>query len=344
VTSDPGWQWTIVSMPDVLTYEGASAATAAGGQVHLFAVRRDGKGVCHVAIAMDATATLLADLPLRSVSGAAAGVAGPLVGGARLRDDAPVVCSTELSSGDVTVLELPGYDGPEGGRGLAAWPVPVSGEPPAVVWATGQNPATVLMASVSDDHLTRSADRFATSAVWSLQAVRAPGGNGAVDVLCGTPDGAEFAQLGGDPVQLPLPSFNSGAVLCEGAILAPVDGYRVMVWDTVGLSQREVVLPRAPEGGNARVVAPHFFARPRLLVWETQVPDSDVGPGGESIRLLSSRTWMASVDESWHVGTAVELPTGTTEVVPLDDLVVAAAVTGGCAAWVGRPARDQPPM
>ncbi|WP_433259812.1 hypothetical protein ACQPZF_21615 [Actinosynnema sp. CS-041913] len=189
--------WRYVPLADVPIGVGLHA-TRVGDRVHVFADRPAGDGVGHVVVSGNGSCEVRDPLPLRSVSGAAAGPTGPVVAGARVGDEAAVV----LTETETVLAER---------DEVAAWPVPVDGDPVRVVLATGRGPATVWIGTPGEDR--RSV--LLADAVLGLQAAPAPGG---VDLLCETSVGARFLRVETDVrMERAMPS---GSFLGPGAVLA----------------------------------------------------------------------------------------------------------------------------
>lgn len=172
--------------------------TRVGDSVHVFAARPDRAGVEHVVVSDDDSWEIRPPLPLASVSGAAAGPDGPVVAGARLGDLAAVVLA------DTEIVLAVHHE-------VAAWPVPVDGDPVRAVLATGHAPTTVRVATPdTEHHVLLVADE-----VHSLQATAAPDG---LDLLCQTSAQTRFLRVtAGTRMERTLPS---GSFLGSGAVLA----------------------------------------------------------------------------------------------------------------------------
>jgi hypothetical protein len=325
---ETGWLWRPADLRGDPPLGATAAAIAMGGQAHLFAPEPTG-AVSHVSFGPEGDGVRLPDLPLLSVSGAAPGPAGPLVGGARSGDEAPSVCAVDSSTGEAEVIELPRAEESE----LAAWPVPVGSNPPLVVWAVGRDPATVLVCAVADDRSDIRRITIDTRALWNVQAVAA---NDDVDVLCQTAEGTKLVRSGAGATATPA-TFPNNAVLSPGAVLVPIGGGRVRMWDLASGDDRELLLPEPPEGEQAPITAIRLLPEHSLLVWSTGTSDSEVhDPSGASVRTVSGRGWMASLDQaSWDLGRPQELPEASTAVVALAETLVVARDAGSFAVWVG---------
>jgi hypothetical protein len=359
------WQWRAAILP---WNASLAAAVVAGRRAHLFGVPADGGPVRQAAVGPDGVAVALPDLPLISVSGVSAGPGGPLAAGARIGDQAPVLCTVDADSGQARTLDLPtpelaaeqsdaapklaaeqsdaapklaaersdaapklAAEQPNAAPKLAAWPVPVGGDVPAVVWATGRDPATVHFGMVTPAGLQAHPAALTTRTVWSIQAVPAPGG---VEVLYSGASGTAYARIGQNAVIVEPTPIASGAVLCPGAVFTPTGPRCFSVWDTTTGAHRELTLPEPAEGANAQVTAPQLLSDAGLLVWRTEVPDIAESRSSERpVRTVSSRGWVAQLDPvSWQVGPVAQLPDGSTIVVALAGLLVVASTTG---AWIG---------
>src|SRR5262245_8448296 len=331
-SEERGWLWRPAVLRDDAPLSATAAAIALGGQAHLFAPEPTG-AVSHVAFGPGGAGVRLPDLALLWVSGAAPGPEGPLVCGARTSNEAPSVCAVDGTTGEADVVELPRADELDAETKLSAWPVPVGSDPPRVVWAVGRDPATVLVGAVTDDGSDIRRITVATRAIWHVQAVAA---NDDVDVLCQTPEGTKLVHLDGGATTAPA-TFPSNAVLSPGSVLAPIGGRGVRMWDTASSASRELLLPEPPEGEQAPITALRLLPESSLLVWSTGTSDSEPhDPSGASVRTVSSRGWMASLDKaSWDLGQPYALPEASTAVVALAETLVVARDTGSFAVWVG---------
>ncbi len=271
-------------------------ATRVGDRVHVFAARPGGDGVNHVAIAENGSHEVLAPLPLRSVSGVAAGTDGPVVAGGRLADSAAVV----LAGGENVLAER---------HEIAAWPVPVDGDPARVVLAAGQAPATVWVCTPGEG----SRSVLLADVVLGLQAAAAPGG---VDLLCETSVGARFLRIVGD-VRLER-AMPSGSYLSPGAVLA-VRPPGIEIWSPDTDTRRQIPLREWVVRRPALVDG--------LLFWTVE------GPGGPAGR------WVARLGpQDAEPGPAVRLPDpGHTAVARRlgGQIVVAQAISGRLEVWLG---------
>jgi hypothetical protein len=317
------WRWRAATIPaGGLPLAATVVAAAAAGSAHLFAARPAGNAVAHLAVDGDGLGTALPDLPLASVSGAAAGPDGLLVAGAGPGGTAPALCLVEAGTGAYTPVDLPA-SGP-----VAAWPVAAGGDPPWVVWATGGDSGAIHCAVLTGAGVAVR-ETIATPTPWTVQAVATGNGLDVLDVLAQTPAGTTFTRLGGDAP--PAPELRSGALLSAGAVLTPAGGHRLHVWDTVTGASHELDLPEPPAAGSARADSPRLLVPSDLLVWSTRTPDTDA----RQVRVLTSRGWVARLDRSsWRVGPAAALPTGSPAAVALEDVLV---VTGPGEAWIGTP-------
>src|SRR5437762_14278789 len=89
----PRWHWAPTTSPKPLLAGSTVSATVVRGALHVLTPHADGSMVSHGRLDMDDQLELLADLPLRSVSGVAAKGDAMLVAGARAGDNLPVVGS-----------------------------------------------------------------------------------------------------------------------------------------------------------------------------------------------------------------------------------------------------------
>lgn len=317
------WRWRAV--PLRLGGGIATALAAGDAELAVFAARPDGSGVDYAVVAADGTARLRAPLPLVSVSGAAQAGGVFLVAGAGQQAGAPAVCLVAAGAGAVTTLTLPA------GEPLAAWPVPVAGDPPRVVWATGRRPATVHCATISAHELTTAEIVELDTVIWSLQAVAARGGG--LEVLCRTPEGAVVVRTGADAAGPSL--YPAQSWLFPGVVIAPSGGGLVDVWATATGTHNEIVLPAVSSGNPARVAAPVITVDPDLLAWATRVPDDRPVEAGTSARTVSARGWVAPLDRrTWRVGRAAALPTAPVAAAVLGGRL---AVAGSSQVWIGAP-------
>lgn len=322
------WHWRPIPLP--LPFGGGIAMALAADDAHLavFAVRPDSSAVDYVIVAADGTMQLRAPLPLLSVSGAAHGAHGFLVTGAGQQAGGPAVCTVAASTDTITTIGLPADER------LAAWPVPVGGDPPRVVWATGRRPATVHCATLAALGLTTKEVVELDTVVWSVQAVAASAG---LDVLCRTPEGAVLVRTGESAPGPPL--YPGESALFPGVVISPRDGDRVDVWVTATAAHHEIVLPALSAEGPARVAAPMITAGPDLLVWTMQVPDSrSVEVGASTGRTISAQGWVAPLDRlAWRVGPAAALPTAAVAVAIFGGRL---AVADGSSIWIGTAAPE----
>jgi hypothetical protein len=317
------WQWRLIPLP--LPFGGGITMTLAADDAHLavFAARPNGSAVDHVIVAADGTVQSRAPLPLFSVSGAAHSAHGFLVTGAGQQADGPAVCTVEASTDTITTIGLPANEP------LAAWPVPVGGDPPRVVWATGRRPATVHCATLDSPGLTTKEVVELDTVVWSVEAVAVGAG---LDVLCRTPEGAFLARTAESAHEPSLYPGESG--LFPGVVISPRDGDRVDLWVTATDAHHEIVLPALSTEGPARVAAPKITADPDLLVWAMEVPDSrSVEAGASTARTISAEGWVAPLDRlAWRPGPAAALPTAAVAVAILGGRL---AVADSSSLWIG---------
>ncbi|MBB5957956.1 hypothetical protein FHS29_004564 [Saccharothrix tamanrassetensis] len=288
-------RWRYVLRADV-PVSGGVHAVRVGDRVHLFAARPDGDGVGHVVVSGGGSWEVRDPLPLRTVSGAAAGPGGPVVAGARLGDHAAVVLA------DTETLLAEQHE-------VAAWPVPVDGDPARVVLATGRAPATVWVGTPGED----SRSVLLADEVLGLQAAAAPAG---VDLLCETSVGARFLRVESDVrMERAMPS---GSFLSPGAVLAARPP-GVGVWSPDTDTRRKIALP----GMDIR----RLSLVDGLLAWTVREADEPVA------------AWLARLDPT---GTRAERATrlpdpGHAAVVRRlgGEIVVAQEVCGRLEVWLG---------
>lgn len=312
----PAWRWRAVPLQ---LGGGIAMALAAGdAQLAIFATRPDGSAVDHAIVAADGTVRSRAPLPLVSVSGAAHGGGVFLVTGAEQQAGAPAVCTVPASTDAITTIRLPADES------LAAWPVPVAGDPPRVVWATGRRPATVHCATIAAHGLTTVEIVELDTVIWSLQVVAAGAG---LEVLCRTPEGAVVVRTGEGVTG---PSLYPGeSWLFPDVVIAPSGGGLVDVWATATGAHNEIVLPAVSAESPAQVAAPMITAGPDLLVWATHVPDDRPVEAGTAASTISARGWVAPLDRrAWRVGPAAALPTAPVAVAILGGHLAVADFSG----------------
>jgi hypothetical protein len=313
------WRWRLVPLQ---LGGGIAMALAAGeAQLAVFAVRPDGSGVDHAVVAADGTARSRGPLPLVSVSGAAHSGGVFLVTGAGQEAGAPAVCLVPAGTDAITTIRLPAREP------LAAWPVPVAGDPPRVVWATGRRPATVHCATITSRELTTVDILELDTVTWSLQAVAAGDG---LEILCRTPEGAVVVRTGEDATGPSL--YPAESRLFPDAVIAPGGGL-ADVWSTATGAHNEIVLPAVSSESPARVAAPMITIGPDLLVWATHVPDHRPVEAGTSASTITARGWVAPLDrQAWRVGPAAALPTAPVAVAVLGGHL---AVADSSQVWIG---------
>ena len=311
----PGWHWAPTTSAIPLLAGSTVSATVVRGALHVLTPHADGSMVSHARIDVDDQLELLADLPLRSVSGVAARGDAMQVAGARAGDNLPVVCSV-AADGELTgtiVLPTPAP--------VAGWPLLVGGEAPRyVVWATGDLlDATVWLAELNTGRLLSRAPVLSGTGVLSMRAGSA---DGAVDVLAYGQE-LRFARLRRDVVEidrvLDMPGSSAGQLLA-GAVLTPAAAHAFRVWQPLSDSVRTLELPEPPERASSRAQHLRLIAapgRPDLLAWQTHLPDdfsirADEEDAPRRVHGVSVRGWLAPFDRTrWELGSSSEVPSSS---------------------------------
>ena len=302
--------WTLIPPPVDLAV-GLDVRTARiGTQLHILAGRPAGDGVNHLRLEPDGSCELLPTLPLAVVTGAAAGPNGLVLTGAEVEGHAAVV-----QTWPEPPIRL--------AASVAAWPVPVGGDPVRVGWATGQGPATVWLADLASTGIAAE-PVLHTDAVFDLQVA---GWDGEVDLLCETAAGARLVRVqGGRPAEAAAPRHG---LLAPGFLLTPGEGE--VVRHSLDLSEAHSVrLPEWPTGQRRRIA--RLTLNDQLLCWTTERIDEPTDP--------EPLGWVARIDPaSGSLGPAVALPEpGRPAAVHLleDRLVVVQPAGGRLDIWLGR--------
>lgn len=248
--------WALVPLPVDLAV-GLDIQTArVGTQLHILAGRPAGDGANHIRLETDGRCELLPTLPLAVVTGAAAGPSGLVLTGAQVEDQSAVV-----QAWPEPPIPL--------AASVAAWPVPVGGNPVRVAWATGEGPVTVWLADLAPTGIAAE-PVLRTDAVYGLQAA---GWNGEVDLLCDTAAGARLVRVEqGRAVETAAPR---NGLLAPGSLLTPGDGE--VVRHSLDLSAAHSVrLPDWPAGQRRRIS--RLTGDNQLLCWTTERVDEPTDP------------------------------------------------------------------
>jgi hypothetical protein len=288
---------------------GSSFATAVvHGQLHVVASGADGKGASHLRLD-EASLSDIGEVPLRSVTGAIDAEGGLLACGARVGDDAPVVCRLDRSGQSVEVMPLASVGA------VAAWPRLV-GTPRGryVVWATGELlDATVWLSEVKADRLAEPVKVLEGVGTFAFHAAGSANG---VDVLC-YGETLDFARWQTDAaLKRRLQTTNdSAATLLDGAVLWPTARHTFDVWLVEPDEHRVLELPEPPERASAQARHLRLAAEPHedaVLYWETHLPDDfRMRMDDDSSRMVhgfSVRAWLGHFDrQTWRVTDAIEV-------------------------------------
>lgn len=338
------WSWTRLDDPSPAGSVppggwAARMATETGTSTHIVANAGDGSRVGHFSIA-SAAITREPDLALRRASSAIAAHGSLVVAGVAADSDRPGLCIVASGQPSRTVL-LDDVAGTEA-LPVAAWPqlaVDEDGARVWVVWAAGGPTTTIRAMLLTGDDLETTGPSVAVPRLYGLQAARGVGG-GAV-ALWDTGVGVGFRHVAGAPsgpsAEVVDSDVTAAAVLTAGAVVWPTGGSAVAVRDLASGRRRDVRVPAASEGSNARIswATLAYLGGIHYLIWATQRPPEHAEDGGALC--APSRAWIAALDDDRDPEAADELPAGVRSVVGFGRSLLAVPVDGPPLAWLGSP-------